>query len=172
MIRAPRLRADGVLALWRARAAERRLDPGSVDPLAVMRVADVARCGLFDPAAVGIILDALEGEARRRRERWQIRQLSEGVALVHDPLGARPRHDVPADLRHLADLERQAVILADVERALRTEPGVTLERLAVRWAVGVRTLERWRADAGCQSRTDLAGFTPESSETLTAWQAS
>jgi hypothetical protein len=163
MIRAPRLRADELVALWRLRATERRLDPGTVDPLAVIRAADVARRGLFDPAAVGIILDALEGEARRRRERWHVAQLSGGVALVHDPLGARSSVRVPAELRHLADLEREAVILEDVERALRSEPGVTLARLAVRWAIGVRTLTRWR-DALGHSCADLAAFPPESGE--------
>ena len=151
--------------MWRQRAAERRLDPGT-DALAVMRAADVARRGLFDPAAVATILDALEGAARHRRERWQIRQLDSGVALVHDPLGARSSIRVPPAFRHLCDLERQAVILEDVERALRSEPGITLGRLAVRWAVGLRTLERWRADAGCQSRTVLAGFPPESGKRL------
>jgi hypothetical protein len=165
MTRAPRLRADEVVALWRVRAAERRLDPGT-DALAVLRAVGVARRGLFALEAVATILDALEGEARRRRERFQIRQLDSGVALVHDPLGARSTIRVPSELRNLADLERQAVILEDVERALRTEPGITLGRLAVRWAIGVRTLERWRADTGCQSRADLAAFPPESRETL------
>jgi hypothetical protein len=171
MTRAPRLRADEVAALWRVRAAERRLDPGT-DALAIIRAADVARRGLFDPASVGIILDALEGEARRRRERWHVAQLTGGVALLHDPLGARSTIRVPSELRNLADLERQAVILEDVERALRTEPGITLGRLAVRWAIGVRTLERWRADAGCQSRSGMAGSAPETGVTMTAWQAS
>ena len=160
----PRLRADEVVVLWRERAAERRLDPGT-DALAVMRAADVARRGLFDPAAVATILDALEGAARHRRERWQIRQLDSGVALVHDPLGARSSIRVPPAFRHLCDLERQAVILEDVERALLAEPGITLGRLAVRWAIGVRTLTRWR-DALGHSRADLAAFPPESGETL------
>ena len=151
--------------MWRQRAAERRLDPGT-DALAVIRAAD-ARRGLFDPAAVATILDALEGAARHRRERWQIRQLDSGVALVHDPLGARSSIRVPPAFRHLCDLERQAVILEDVERALRSEPGITLGRLAVRWAVGVRTLTRWR-DALGHSRADLAAFPRESGETLTA----
>ena len=163
-----RLRSDEVVTLWCVRAAERRLDPGTVEPLAVMRAADVARRGLFDPAAVGAILDALEGSARRRRDRWTIRQLDSGVALVHDPLGARSGVRVPATLRHLCDLERQSVILEDVERALRTEPGVTLERLAVRWAIGIRTLARWRTDAIGQTRPILAAFPRETSETLTA----
>ena len=151
--------------MWRQRAAERRLDPGT-DALAVMRAADVARRGLFDPTAVATILDALEGAARHRRERWQIRQLDSGVALVHDPLGARLSIRVPPAFRHLCELERQAVILEDVERALRSEPGVTLERLAVRWAIGARTLARWRADAGCQTCPELAAAAPESGERL------
>jgi hypothetical protein len=153
-----------VAAVWLLRAADRGLDPGT-DALAVMRTADVARRGLFDAEAVATILDALEGAARHRRERWQIRQLDSGVALIHDPGGARSSIRVPPAFRHLCDLERQAVILEDVERALLAEPGITLGRLAVRWAVGVRTLTRWRYALG-HSRADVAAFPPESGETL------
>jgi hypothetical protein len=155
-----RLRADEVVTRWRARAADRGLDPGP-DALSRPLAARADHRGLFDAQAVAEILDELEGAARRRRERWRIRQLDDGLALVHDPLGARSSIRVPGALRHLADLERQAVILEDVDRALRNEPGATIPRLATRWAIGERTLARWRGDA-CHFRPELAAFGPDS----------
>ena len=160
------LRADEVVARWHLRAAERGLDPGP-DSLARPLASRADRRGLFDADAVGRILDELEGAARRRRDRWHVRQLDDGIALVHDPLGARLNIDVPAELRDLAELERRAVILEDVDRALRIEPGATIARLAVRWTISPRTLARWRSN-DCHFRSDLAVSGRESSLTMTA----
>jgi hypothetical protein len=160
------LRADEVVERWQQRAVARGLDAGpSALPPSLASRAD--RRGLFDRPATERILDELEGATRRRRARWQIRQLATGIALVHDPLGAGSSIRVPAELRHLAELERQAVILDDVERSIAADADLSLDRLAVRWSIGLRTLTRWRAEVR-HSRPGMAQSAPESSTRLSA----
>jgi len=135
-----------LVVLWRARAADiglQELDEADVRHVAFEVLGHEE--GPFLPAKVDLLLDSLEGLARRRRGRYMLaKELGRPPMLVADPDGCvDDLADAVAAFKVAAAEYRETAILAAIDRE-----HLTLPIAARRYAVSRRTLVAWRAKRG------------------------
>ena len=147
-----RLRASELRAHWQALAADEGLEAGDPD-LAAAGLPDRGPLALHDRATCDRVLDALLGDARRRRPFARIVG-REPLTIVVDPQGG---DDSEATMAELVGLLRDAHAAArrglvvdelDRDRALPRSHRLGLARIARRFGVSPTTVKRWAHEAG------------------------